>query len=36
MIIRPYIDPGRTLLSAPPTKMALEGTGILRESYVHI
>jgi len=36
MIIRPYTDPGRTLLSAPPTKMASEGTGILRESYVHI
>jgi len=35
MIIRPYIDPGRTLLSTPPTKMASEGTGILRESYVH-
>jgi len=36
MIIRPYTDPGRTLLTAPPTKMASEGTGILRESYVHI
>jgi hypothetical protein len=33
MIICPYTDPGRTLLTAPSTKMASEGTGILRESY---